>query len=78
MTPRALTALSVIFRAEFAELQAGHGQQLADVVVQALGDALAFARRIPVALKIPKNGRLVDYVPRPKAAALDSTELVTS
>jgi uncharacterized radical SAM superfamily Fe-S cluster-containing enzyme len=33
---------------------------------------------VPVALKIPKDGRLVDYVPRPKAAALDSTELVTS
>jgi len=33
---------------------------------------------VPVALKIPRDGRLVDYVPRPKAAALDSTELVTS
>ena len=33
---------------------------------------------IPVTLKIPRDGRLVDYVPQPKAAALDSTELVTS
>ena len=33
---------------------------------------------VPVALKIPRDGRLVDYVPQPKAAALDSTELVTS
>jgi uncharacterized radical SAM superfamily Fe-S cluster-containing enzyme len=40
--------------------------------------AVPLPNAVPVALKIPKDGRLVDYVPRPKAAALDSTELVTS
>ena len=40
--------------------------------------AVPLPNAVPVALKIPRDGRLVDYVPRPKAAALDSTELVTS
>jgi hypothetical protein len=31
-----------------------------------------------VTLKIPKDGRLVDYAPRPAAAAMESIELVTS